>query len=305
MTKSVVLEQPDTSGDPTPTRYVDFIFYYGKETEWEDPNIIFRADSQPAMPVNLELFNETSSNIILKKPSSSQVSDDNCHFELRFERGVLSEPDKVTSQDSSWILKYVQGKRQDQFYLLNTNGLTLQPTTHTSGNGVSIPLQNLVADSRHTSPITTVTLFCRKLTQQGKTLDGKSATNTIAVMSRPANVSLPLEVGFISSNFVLNDGGTENELVLRILNHSNLGNSIDFNGKDSQFILTFDYSDSSANWALMKNSNSIGNKVTVVLCNESGVQQPEQWQATQDPNHQNKQWLIKPKSESGKLKDGY
>ena len=102
-----------------------------------------------------------------------------------------------------------------------------------------LTLQKLSADPRHGSGTTNVKLTYGPLLQLdgGAKVPAESIKNTIDIVNHRGKRHIPLHVGFVGSNTILNDG-TPNHLTLRITNTLPSG-SITFN-RDSKFILGFD-----------------------------------------------------------------
>ena len=83
-------------------------------------------------------------------------------------------------------------------------------------------------------------------------------TQFLNIINHSGKAYIPLHVGFVGSNTVLNDQGrTANELTLRITNISN-SDSIKFrNSPASRFTISFDIDDAQA-WALTKTAEAAG-----------------------------------------------
>ncbi len=241
-------------------RPIDFRLYYGSL----DAICIDYGGGKT--PWRLGILNQSDKQISLAQPDNGAVSSTNYHFKLELYTNVIEgfrdlpdgavPNDKLDSIDGWGMLGEKKG-RFATFYFLKTAALPLEPAGN-NGNRVVLPLNKLTADPRHGSGTTRVKLtygqwIHRVHNNVDPSVGSQSINHTIHVLSHRGKKHIPLHVGFVGSNRVLNDGSS-NRLRLRITNASkpavnDLLSDLAFN-HDSKFIIGFDAGPTSEEWAL-------------------------------------------------------
>jgi microcystin-dependent protein len=207
--------------------------------------VLVVSDGLPERRLHVELANSSASTIELAQPSSPTPSRDNYHFELRFRPGTLSLPtltrlglvaaqgqslptqgqglpavgrgiaDLASAQGDGWKVSRAQCPDGTvSIYFLNAAGATLRP-----GQSVALTLPHVAAEGSGGARGTRVELRYSQLSYAGETaqLSGSRARH-LEIINERGKRNVPLHVGFLGSNRVLNDGQTPNDLWLRITN---------------------------------------------------------------------------------------
>lgn len=174
------------------------------------------------------------------------------HFELRFRGHVLHETLKDTAalqarfDNDLWTIRYSENTDNATepdailFEYIGDDSLTLN-----SGGDISWLLTDMHADAVGGARSTSVALRYQNIYYAGNetltAMDGFTRT-LIEVVKHTGLKNIPLHVGIVGNNTLLNDGTTDNELSLRIVNTSkdqeiSLWNST---GESCQWIVTFE-----------------------------------------------------------------
>ena len=233
---------------------------------------LFFIDDQPGASDTivldtLVLSNPDNAAITLLHQADQTVSAANHHFDLHFDPDTLPDIANIEiEQSTDWaILAYQHAGTGDDpkggvsIYFLHkgASDLVLQP-----GTPLSLTLKKFSAAS--TGDVRTSTVNFNFNTASGYIRIGAQAgnqffpsqnnpyetsgTKVIDILNKSRSIHAPLEVGFYSTNRVLNDGSTQNELQLRIVNLSATAlPMVATGGTQATFQLSFD---STGAWAL-------------------------------------------------------
>jgi Concanavalin A-like lectin/glucanases superfamily len=221
-------------------------------------------DPKASHVLTLNLKNTSTQAIQFQNGKGTQATSDNYHFELVFRQGVLSAKTLTTLRQTKtdilkdptqWDVAVSPDNRPDQtlsLYFLykgsdqvfNQSELrqaALQNISAAAGSGmrgtqVELRLNQLVyvddANSPMPSPITGTRVQQLQITNQS----GRQV--------------IPLHVGFVGGNRILNDGSSLNTLRLRITNTSKEALSLGQGSNQGQFIFSFDVGDVQKEWAI-------------------------------------------------------
>lgn len=203
----------------------------------------------------LKVSNTSGRNIeLINDKKWSEASEQYHHFELMFRPGVLDDYDKITLKESAdWSLA---NKQQPDgtislYFLCKNEKYTL------NFKEVPLTLQQVKASARGGARGTQVELKYKHLKYQGdqENFSGNRLQN-LSIINHYGRKDIPLHVGFISGDDILNDGITLNELHLRIANTTL--KEVSLKPIDSRvspkFIISFDTGDAGTNpWALGTN----------------------------------------------------
>jgi hypothetical protein len=193
------------------THPVDFNLY-----DDDDQQALYIDDDPSGRNLRLELTN-TSRQAIEFVKQKGDVAAGNHHLELRFRPGTLSEVclKSITVAESEWRLAPpLQNGGGVSLYLLNTQGRTVMPT-----DKIKLTLQRVSADGGDGARGTRVELKYRQLKYPNDLTPIEGfRTRHLSVVNQVGKKNIPLHVGFVGSNLVLNDGSSMSELVLRLTN---------------------------------------------------------------------------------------
>jgi hypothetical protein len=192
---------------------LDFDLYSGDDKE----SVIFSENDTKGEELVFEIRNNTEQAITLPAKSGG-VSQDNYHFELRFRPDTLSPKSLqqlALASLENWSMSspVTQTDGIVSLYFLTTK------TTALEANGtITLTLQNISASTEGGARTTRVEFLCPAFTYQGETLTHYYREKTLSIISHRGKKNIPLHVSFVESNRILNDGKTQNELILRIVN---------------------------------------------------------------------------------------
>ncbi len=247
----------------------------------DEQAVLYISDDQVGHNLNLELHSTSTQAIQLTDGQTAVASDANHHFALRFRPGTLSdstlkllinaqERAKILKQADQWDLYFppkLPAANETASLYLRYKGASksFQP-----GERRTLTLQGMSAAPGSGARGTQVEIIPRQLTAAGgdATPITGSRTQYIHVTNQRGKKNIPLHVGFVDHNTVLNDGKTPNKLRLRITNVSKDG-EITLNpkagGAPSKFIVSFDTQKQgqTKEWALVTTGDSRNVKVSV------------------------------------------
>lgn len=259
---------------------LQYHFYYANGNV---PNTIYKENDPTVAPeLDLEVFNDSPPDITLTAPQSNdyegELKKGNYHFSLKFPRGLLVDVAQSSLKTSGWEVAY-DANTADNYEVIYFLKKTEQ--TLAENEGVTLTLLQFCARAEYQNDTVDVYLVHGPLLEGNGLTVGDPVSNTIKTMDRKSKSDIPLHVGFISSNTILNDGKTSNELTLRITN-TNSPNSIKPNlsfTSESKLIVSFETGDAddkpyalaeeekvkaigitvtdTSNWSVQKNSNSM------------------------------------------------
>ena len=246
--------------------------------------------------------------IIAKPKSSGSVSEDNYHFQLYFDHNIvaaknLDEIQIVNPNDWEILAKQHKNTSNDplsgiSIYFLHTGQgdftFTSNPSTFT--------LSSLGATSVVGTRVGVVEVKWNDNEDYVEFSPGgdyrKSESKNIEIIHGGVQTTLPLSVGFSSSNLILNDGSTENSLTLRVVNISEVPITLNSNGGDtSQLVIYFDSSKNNEAWTL-----ATPDQIEAI---EMSVNPSDHWQiAKSDPDQPTTTWTILPQNGKTEIVSG-
>ncbi len=214
----------------------------------DDMSVIYISDDPASQRLYLAVTNRSGQRIDLEAAAGVSGGPDEHHLELRFRPGTLFNPSGITLAENEWTLAHQTNSDQtDSLYFLRSSGQALS-----ANQTITLTLQGLSADRNQGARGSRVELRygnSKKLTYPNQTLSIQGyRTQQIQVLSQQGQKNLPLHVGIVGANRVLNDGVSANSLNLRLTNLQ-LNKILRFNS-NSKFILSFDAGDASQEWAL-------------------------------------------------------
>ena len=194
------------------THPLDFNLYEGENKE----PVIFIENGTKGQELTLEIVNNSGQSIDLPQ-KSGEVTATNYHFELRFRPETLS-PDSLKqlvlaeSQDWSMSPSVTQANGIVSLYFLKANNKFLN-----ANETISLNLQHINGAVAGGARTTRVELIFPQFIYQEKTFNNYYREKSLSIVSHRGKKNIPLHVGFVGSNRILNDG-TANTLTLRITN---------------------------------------------------------------------------------------
>jgi hypothetical protein len=233
----------------------------------KDNNYVLYISDDPSTEhiLNLELKNSSTQAIQFLKGSGKNASQDNYHFELVFRLDTLSKTTisllrgddkaKVLKNPEEWdvAISPEHSKKQTQtvslYFRYKGKEIKFEPTTTRS-----IALQNISAAAGSGARGTQVELKLHQLAYVDDAHPHKtpspitgSRVQKLHIANHVGRKNVPLHVGFVGSNRILNDGSSASKLDLRITNTSKEAISLE----GGRFILSFDVG--SEDWAIATN----------------------------------------------------
>lgn len=225
-----------------------------------DENVLYiESGSTGGRTLHLTVENESGETVRLEDTSDDTASPTNYHFELKFRPKTLADASKIllgTSDVGDWSL--AQEKHGDgtvSLYLVKKTSCEIQ-----AGEKLDVTLEHVRADAAGGARGTRVEFKYKNLTYKSDS-DPLAGTRTehLSIINRRGKKNIPLYVGFVGSNTVLNDGSEANELELRIGNTSSAPISLATGSAKSKFILSLDSGHAAAKpWALGEDSQVEG-----------------------------------------------
>ncbi|NEP05416.1 MAG: hypothetical protein F6K34_11665 [Okeania sp. SIO4D6] len=285
---------------------LDFKLYEGEDKE----SVIFIENGTRGQELTLEIFNHSDRPISFPN-KSGKVSADNHHFELRFRPDTLSQDSLqqlVLAEKKGWSMSrpVTQVDRTVDspvtqadgiavsLYFIATNNQTLA-----ANSTATLTLQHINGAAAGGARTTRVELRCPQFTYHGELFHHYYREKRLSIISHRGKKHIPLHVGFLRSNRILNDWnpekkeGSTNELILRITNVLK-DEFISFKpaskgDEASKFIISFDID---SDWALgtkseVENINDI--KVTDWRPNEKPE---EDWNTVKNTEGETPTWTI-------------
>jgi hypothetical protein len=168
--------------------------------------------------IRLSVLNKTDKDIGFKKIPEKDFGINNFHFMLRFrpETIVKPKPDTIKLNDDAWSLTVEHENGQDLLcFRKKTNGESDRAGIERYGN-LDLQIDNLMADHSLGSRHSNVELLCDNIViDDSKEVLRSTRQVKWPIISHRGNPRLPLHVGFVGSNTILNNGET-NRLTLRI-----------------------------------------------------------------------------------------
>jgi hypothetical protein len=225
---------------------------------------IYNEDTIPPT-LTLEIINSSRRNLRLKNLSATAASAAKHHFELKFRPGTLNPKtlNQITVDEGAAKWK-ISGPVASQspndeyvsFYLLSTN-----PSVLGSGSTTSLKLHKLNADAAGGARGTKVELrwkgdtleYDADATAQREDLVAGQRVKHLDIVSYRGEKDIPVHVGFVGTNQVLNDG-TVNTLTLRFTNTRGVAGATSLIARDDPFFpatqFTLSFENSIKEWTL-------------------------------------------------------
>ncbi len=278
---------------------IDFDLY-----DKDQQNVLYIEDRPAEQQVKLEITNASTETIQLKDLSGSTVDSNTYHFALRFRPGTLSDAclDKIKLSNNSavnWTMSISDPEKDKNgmvpLYFLAKKQLDLKPQKN-----ISIGLLNVSPDGAQGARGTQVELLYNNMHYKISPLIPLKSTrlNHLSIINHRGKTHIPLHVGFVGSNTVLNDGTSDNTLKLRITNlmpdHCLTFKYDAGEDKASKFIFSFDIGKSSDEWAL--------GSETQVNAIEIEMKQPPPpiphlgWKIEKSGQGKSPEWILQPDS---------
>ncbi|EAY28287.1 LamG domain-containing protein [Microscilla marina] len=264
----------------------------------QDVQNVLYIENEPTQVIQLDIQNKSTQQIRLNA-LTGDASPTNHHFALRFRPDTLKKPSSIQLAGSDWKMTQAtpDADGMDVIYLRHATETTLGVDNATAHQTLSF--SNIVVDSTQGSRGTRAELVCSNQVVYADSnlhLGGHSREIHLNVVNHQGKKNIPLHVGFVGDNGLLNDG-SDNALKLRFTNVGKLplafkkGSGDDTN--TSKFILSFDTGDAADEWSL--NTSEVVKGIT--------VNQPDDWKKadpvaiTQEPNPQ---WILELDINEGK-----
>ncbi len=231
----------------------------------EGEEVLYLLPAGESQALQLQLSNTAAQNIILQAPPNNTPGTDNHHLELQFRPGTLdnTQLDALEVTSPNWALAAtVQANGTASVYLLSTLRQSIR-----AGNSLAIDLGGVMTDVAGGTRNTRVAMHY----QQMKVKD--DAPNSLVgvreqfvpVVNKTGASTIPLHLGFVNTNRVLNDGVTNNQLTLRLTNTS-ATQTIAFAGGNGTpaLIISFDVQGQGQQkeWALLTEAALAGLAIT-------------------------------------------
>jgi len=240
--------------------------------------VLYIDDIATGHPISLEITNTSKQDIVLPQTADSS----HWLFELRFRPGILHNPEQITLSDDNWSMS---SPKTDTNGTVSFSILSKTEQTLTSSELIKLPLQKVCANGGEGSRGTQVELKYQQLYYTGRKDTPIVGTRIqyLNLINRRGGKYLPLHVGFVGSNVVLNDGSTSNELQLRI---TNIGTEEVTLTTASRFVISFDVGTKNTKpWAI--GTADEVEKIIEVVSNE------ERWTVESPKGQsQNPEWVI-------------
>jgi hypothetical protein len=236
-------------------------------------------DSSEGQDLTLEINNSSGRDLRLSDIGQGNAGTDSHHFELRFRPGVLKDAAGITaSGEGGWqIGKASQADGTVSLYLSGANGGALA-----AGETLSLSLGHVNADGGGGARGTKVELKYQKLeytssdpAKKPEPLAEGYRVQYLSIVNQRGRKYIPLHVGFVGSNTILNDGKTSNDRVLSITNTLE-DEKLPLSANPlSRFILSFDVYDPKEqnDWALGTSSAVKSIEVDAVQKSELTLEQ--------------------------------
>lgn len=276
---------------------IDFKLYEGENRE----SVIFIENGAQGQELTLEINNNSALSISFP-PLTGEPTQPSHHLELRFRPNTLSPAaiEKLTlASNDGWSMSkpITHSKGIVSLYFIAPNStLPLEPTLLT--------LQNASGAIEGGSRTTRVELIIPQVSinqSENKNIVNYFREQRLNVISHRGKKNIPLHVGFVNSNKILNDGQTTNSLTLKITNISRdtvIPLQQTSKGDDaSKLIVSFDVD---TDWALGTKSQVNSIEISGKDWQQNG--QPEaDWQINKEEQGESPSWTITHNNESAEL----
>lgn len=189
-----------------------------------EASVIVITDDPRAQILHLDLRNTSPWPLQLKVPAHSHPGADHHHFELRWRPGVLSRASLAGSiklrNSPDWAISapVVQPDRSVCLFFLRTAS---EATELAAAAVLRLTLEGISADAGHGAHGTRVEAgFGKLLGQQHASIASGKRIKHLSVVNHSGKRHVPLHLGVVGSNRILNDGKSANHLRLHLTNTS-------------------------------------------------------------------------------------
>jgi len=193
-----------------------FTWYYEATNDGnERSNVLVVEDQKEVPPLDLNISNLLSDKYVAISAIDgvSQADESNYHFKLTFAAGTLADPNRIAVESADWSIYSVANTDGDSIYLLWT-GLTKLLSDQ---GAMEVILTGVAAQSVQMSTTPDINISwqfalggIQVLNQDTSPATGDYAENvtlTLNLVKSTGVSNLPLYVGFVKSNKVLNNPG--------------------------------------------------------------------------------------------------
>ncbi len=231
---------------------IDFDFYNENEEQ-----VLFITENVSGQEMTLEIGNPSDKPTTIKTLSGA-ASATNHHFELVFRPGVIhSSPSAIKIEGSDFEL--FCNKDSSKNIIPNADGTislyfkAKTELTLNKGEKLTIKISQIRGDIKGSTRGTRVLLKYQNLWHAGNS-DPFSGYREIHmnIINHKGRKNIPLHMGFVGHNTVLNDGNHSNELRLRISNSSRDKKTLDA-APNSRLVLSMEGGAPSKEWTLATN----------------------------------------------------
>ncbi|MFP4121498.1 MAG: LamG-like jellyroll fold domain-containing protein [Coleofasciculus sp.] len=221
-----------------------------------DNPVLYIDDASGGHTLRLKISNTSPQTIRLLESTNKTASGKNYHFELRFRPDTLAKDSlknlALVEAASGWSMAYDEVNGIVSLLSISTNERVIQPN-----ESIVLTLQHVSAAADGGARGTRVELRYQQLQYQGETITlSDSRVQHLSIVNHQGRKYIPLHVGFVGGNTVLNDGSSPNELTLQISNvlkkgQISLNPKIDQKSTYTRFFISFDVSESiQSEWSL-------------------------------------------------------
>jgi hypothetical protein len=188
------------------------------------------------------------------------------HFKLHFRPGTLTSPENIKLNQENWLLAHSKFHGMDVLCFTLKDDVTPEALQIESGGELKLPMTDFLADRSTGSRETSVELISDHLYNKEDTQIIK-ATRLVKwpVINHRGNATLPVHVGIVGSNTILNNG-VSNKLTLRVsLKHHKDSLTLLHHVDDSEMskiIISFDEGPKEEEWNIAEITTSHSFKLT-------------------------------------------
>ncbi len=180
-------------------------------------NVLYVVDDDKDNKVALEINNTSDENIDFQLNGNTNATADSFHLELRFRPGTLTAAslNSFKRDDGEWsIAAQRNANGTDSVFMLRKSALSLRPD-----KPVKLLFEDVGADGLGGARGTRVELRYQSLKYpQDQTPLSGFRERHVGIINHKGKKNIPLHVGLVGSNTILNDGGSDSKLILRITN---------------------------------------------------------------------------------------
>jgi hypothetical protein len=191
---------------------------FSLENRDADPTLFM--DGHPdGQKMFLRVYNVSRAKLNLAALPNKEVSAENCHFELAFRPGTIApgglKKIALHTPGNGWKLGYKEWTKpddQDSLYLLCSQPGPLPDA------GLQLELDSLLPDARYGTRTTLVDFRYKNLKSGGGEAISGSVQQNLDLVNHLGRRTIPLHVGFVGSNLILNNSASPSALRLRVTN---------------------------------------------------------------------------------------